>query len=74
MDQKRLGIIQIVHALLFAAAILFSARVLADTGHQQTISALLIALWLASSVLLTAALQSRQCEWACIWRFFGLRR
>ena len=71
MNKKHVGIIRIVHALIFAPAILISARLLSGTGHQQTTSTLIIALWFASSLLIPGTCQSIKCEWACIRRFFG---
>ena len=71
MNKNHLGTIRIVHALLFAAAILVSAIVFSDWEHQQTTSILIIALWFASSLLIPGTRQSIKCEWACIRRFFG---
>ncbi len=74
MMQKHLGMIQIGHALLFAAALLYSAKVLSGTGHHQTISGLIIVLWLASSTLIQGTHRSRKSERACIRRFFSATR
>ena len=74
MMQKHLGMIQIGHALLFAAAILYSAKVLAGTGYHQTLSVLIIVLWFASSMLIQGAHRSIKSEWACIRRFFSSTR
>ena len=74
MMQKHLGMIQIGHALLFAVAIMYSAKVLAGTGHHQAISVLIIVLWFASSTLIQGIHRSSKAEWACIRRFFSSTR
>ena len=71
MKQKYSGIILIGHALLFAAAMLISAKVLAGTGHAQTISGLILVLWFATSPLLHGTYSSSKCEWAYIRRLFS---
>ena len=71
MKQKHLGIIRIGHALLFAAAILISAKLKAGTEHPQTIPGLILALWFASSLMIPGTVRSIKGEWACIRRFFS---
>ena len=71
MNLKYLANVRIGHALLFAAAILFSAIVLADTEHHQTISYLILVLWFVSSLLLPGTGRRIKCEWTCLRRFLS---
>ena len=76
MNPKRLAIVRIGHALLFAAAILFSSFVLAGTEHNQTLSgyvipSLILALWFISSLFIPGTTEKIKCEWSWIRRVFG---
>ncbi len=71
MNSKRLAVVCIGHALIFAAAILISSLVLAGTGHNQTISNLILALWFISSLFIPGTAERVKCEWSCIRRLFG---
>ena len=72
MKLKHLDFVRIGHALVFAAAILFSATVFEETvEHHMIIIYLILALWFISSLLIPGTGQKIKCEWACIRRFWG---
>lgn len=62
--------IQLGHALLFAAAMIIAAIMLAGTEYQQTASGVIFFLWFTSFTLLQENRRSIKDEWACIRRFF----
>lgn len=71
MKKIHRGIIRIGHAILFAAAILISAKVNAGTEYPQILPGLILVLWFASSLMIPGTVRSIKGEWACIRRFFS---
>ena len=74
MQQKHRGILRIGHAVLFAAALLISAKLTAGTEYSQLLSGLILWLWFASSLMIPGSVRSIKGEWECIRRFFRLKR
>jgi len=64
----------IVNALLWAAAIIGSSLILADTEYYWDMFYLLIALSTASSLLLEENRNSIRSEWRCIQKRFSPKR
>ncbi len=71
MKQKHRGIFRIGHAILFAAALLISAKLNAGTEYSQILPGLIMALWFASSLMIPGTVRSIKGECACIRRFFS---
>ena len=74
MQQKHRGNFRIGHAILFAAALLISAKLSAGTEYSQILSGLILWLWFASSLMIPGSVRSIKGEWACIRRFFRSKK
>ncbi len=74
MKQKHRGIFRIGHAILFAAALLITAKLNAGAENTQILSGLILWLWFASSLMIPGTVRSIKGEWACIRRFFSSKK
>ena len=70
MNKKRRRVIQLGHALFFAAAMIIAALLLAGTEYQQTVPGLIFYLWCSTFLLFQENRCSIKNEWACIRKFF----
>ena len=70
MNKKQRRVIQLGHALFFAAAMIIAALLLAGTQYQQTASGLIFFLWISTFLLLQENRCSIKEEWACIRKIF----
>ena len=55
MTPKKAFVLNIIIALIFAGAIILVSRLLQDSDHVQSVTYLILALWIIPSGMLTAA-------------------
>lgn len=60
----------IAHALIHGGMILLASLLLRGTGHHQTVTYLIVALWCSTAIMLTHP-ERVACEIRCLMRFFS---
>ncbi|MEM7282067.1 MAG: hypothetical protein AAF438_10620 [Pseudomonadota bacterium] len=63
----------IAHALMFAAAMLVSAKLLQGTEHGDTILYVFLGLWVGTSMLMGDYREQMRCEWEFLKGLFGAK-
>ena len=72
MNPSKFDLLQILVALLCAVGMLATALLVSDSQLSETVSLLLVSLWLVPSSLLAGGSSLRR-EWRCLRRRLGLK-